>query len=218
MDPACTTETFKGMEVDDPLPGYFVEFAASPNVPRLHYQLAPSIRPLVLEEADFQRRQEVSFIEPDFQRWDEQGPIAPDHMLGGWNRNQARHAPIFLNHLNIWKNVANAPEEHQWTAVFEGDTVFRTDFHNVLADLRLELASGRLPPADVVTLGHCLNDDCASQHAVKSLSGRVTVVVSDMPVCSHAYLLSKRGAQILQEHALPIRDSSDSVPMLSLIK
>lgn len=210
---ACINGTLpQSGDFGDPLTAYFVEFAASPNVPRLHCQLAPSFQPLVLEEA-------FKSTEEDFQRWQDEGLIAWDHILGGWDRNPVKYASIYMNHLNIWRKIAEAPQESEhWTGVFEGDAVFRKDFHEVVRDLRGQLADGRLPHADIVYMGHCMNNDCAALGGVGSLVGGVSVIKSEQPVCSHAYLLSRRGAQVLVDNALPIQANNDDVPMRSLIR
>lgn len=190
------------------LDAYLIEFAESPNVDRMSCQLRPSMD-MTLEAA-------VKNTQEDFQNWMDQGLIARDHVLGGWNTSPVKYASVFMSHLNVWRKIAAAQEE-SWAGVFEGDTVLRDDFHEVLADLRFQLDTGALPAADIVYLGHCVNNDCATQEVLKTLVGDVSVVQSHMPVCSHAYLLSGRGAKILRDNAFPMRDQNDEIPMKSLV-
>lgn len=118
-----------------------------------------------------------------------------------------------LSHISLWKEVANNPEKNR-IAIFEddarthiqGDTIYKllSEFYNYLE-------INDIPEPDMLYLGKSL-DDCMSYEKVWG-----NVYKSKHPICLHAYIITKKGAQKLLQMA-PYNLAIDMVPIKAIKK
>lgn len=113
-----------------------------------------------------------------------------------------------LSHVCLWEDVANNPEKNR-IAIFEDDARTHVDgntVYNLLTDFYQHLEANNIPEPDMLYLGKAL-DDCLSYEKVWG-----HVYRSKSPLCLHAYIITKVGAQKLLSRA-PFRHAIDVVPI-----
>ena len=129
--------------------------------------------------------------------------------------NLLSHSEIgcLLSHVTLWKEVADNPEKNR-IAIFEddarthieGNTIYKllSGFYNYLHDNNIE-------EPDMLYLGKAL-DDCMNYEKVWG-----NVYKSKHPLCLHAYIITKRGAQKLLQMA-PYHLPIDMIPIKAIKK
>ena len=116
-----------------------------------------------------------------------------------------------LSHITLWENLVNDPSKNR-IAIFEDDARTHVDGNTVrrlLSDFYTYLSSNDIPEPDMLYLGKAL-DDCMSYEKVWG-----NIYKSLHPVCLHAYIITKRGAQILLNMA-PYNVPIDMVPIRAI--
>lgn len=118
-----------------------------------------------------------------------------------------------LSHVSLWKEVADNPEKNR-IAIFEddarthiqGDTIYKllSEFYNYLQ-------INDITEPDILYLGKSL-DDCMSYEKVWG-----NVYKSKHPLCLHAYIITKKGAQKLLKMA-PYHIAIDMIPIKAIKK
>lgn len=95
-----------------------------------------------------------------------------------------------ISHMELWRALAGSAEEA--TLVFEDDAKLCADWASRLSEVMAELD----PAVDAVFLGHCGETEGP---AWKTPDGRTSRVLrhSRMPRCTHAYLVTAKGARKL---------------------
>lgn len=129
--------------------------------------------------------------------------------------NLLSHSEIgcLLSHVSLWKEVADNPEKNR-IAIFEddarthiqGDTIYKllSEFYNYLETNGIE-------EPDMLYLGKAL-DDCINYEKVWG-----NVYKSRHPLCLHAYIITKKGAQKLLNMA-PYHLPIDMIPIKAIKK
>lgn len=116
-----------------------------------------------------------------------------------------------LSHVFLWERVANDPTLNR-IAIFEDDAHSHTDvltIHKLLYDLYKYFESTGIVEPDMLYLGKAL-DDCMSYERVWK-----NVYKSQHPLCLHAYIITKQGAQKLLGKA-PYDAPIDMVPIYEI--
>lgn len=113
-----------------------------------------------------------------------------------------------LSHVSLWEEVATNPDKHR-IAIFEDDARTHVDGNTIrelLADFYSHLTTNNIPEPDMLYLGKAL-DDCMSYEKVWG-----NVYTSKHPLCLHAYIITKSGAQKLLNMA-PYGLAIDMIPI-----
>lgn len=116
-----------------------------------------------------------------------------------------------LSHVNLWEEVANNPEK-QRIAIFEDDARSHIDGNTIrklLTDFYKYISDNNIPEPDMLYLGKAL-DDCMNY---KKIWGNV--YESHHPLCLHAYIITKQGAQKLLKIA-PYSLAIDMIPIKAI--
>lgn len=118
----------------------------------------------------------------------------------------------FLSHLSLWEKVANDPDINR-IAIFEDDARTHVDGNTVqklLTDFYAYLDANNIAEPDMLYLGKSL-DNCIEYEKVWN-----NVYRSKHPLCLHAYIITKLGAQKILDQA-PFCHAVDMIP-INLIK
>jgi GR25 family glycosyltransferase involved in LPS biosynthesis len=112
-----------------------------------------------------------------------------------------------LSHVTLWELVANDPNLHR-IAIFEDDA--RTQYNESLLNDNIQglytyLQENKIPEPEMLYLGKAL-DDCIQYKKVWN-----NVFYSERPLCFHAYIITKAGAQSLLKLA-PYNMPIDTIP------
>lgn len=113
-----------------------------------------------------------------------------------------------LSHVSLWDEVANNPEKNR-IAIFEDDARSHVDGSTVqkhIIDFYAYLEENNIPEPDILYLGKAL-DNCLAYKKVWN-----NVYRSKHPLCLHAYIINKLGAQKLLDKA-PFQDPIDVIPI-----
>ena len=113
-----------------------------------------------------------------------------------------------LSHVLLWEKVATTPELKR-IIIFEDDArthVEASTLYQLLTDFYAHLTQHNIEEPDMLYLGKAL-DDCMSYEKVWS-----NVYRSKHPLCLHAYIMTKKGAQKLLRLA-PYNIAIDLVPI-----
>jgi len=113
-----------------------------------------------------------------------------------------------LSHIALWEIVANDPDK-QRIAIFEDDArshISGTTINDLITGLYTYLEENDIPEPDMLYLGKAL-DDCMSYERVWN-----NVYKSRHPLCLHAYIITKQGAQKLLNMA-PFTRAIDIIPI-----
>ena len=116
-----------------------------------------------------------------------------------------------LSHVSLWEEVANNPNNHR-IAIFEDDARTHVDGNTIrqlLSDFYSHLRDNNIPEPDMLYLGKAL-DDCMNYEKVWG-----NVYVSKHPLCLHAYIITKSGAQKLLKMA-PYSLAIDMIPIKAI--
>jgi GR25 family glycosyltransferase involved in LPS biosynthesis len=116
-----------------------------------------------------------------------------------------------LSHVLLWEEVANNPEKNR-IAVFEDDARTHLDGNTVqklLHDFYAYLDENDIPEPDMLYLGKSL-DNCIDYEKIWG-----NVYRSKHPLCLHAYIITKQGAQKLINMA-PYMIAVDVVPIKAI--
>lgn len=112
-----------------------------------------------------------------------------------------------LSHISLWDKVANDPTLNR-IAIFEDDArthITGNTVINLLTEFYQNINENNVPEPDILYLGKCL-DNCITYEKVWN-----NVYKSSRPLCLHAYIITKKGAQRLLELG-PYISPIDSVP------
>ena len=118
-----------------------------------------------------------------------------------------------LSHMALWEEVATNPEKNR-IAIFEDDARTHTDgdtIYRLLTGLYDYLHQNNIPEPDILYLGKAL-DQCMNYERVWN-----NVYKSTHPLCLHAYIITKQGAQKLIGMA-PYSCPIDVVPIQGISK
>lgn len=118
-----------------------------------------------------------------------------------------------LSHVLLWEQVANDPTKNR-IAIFEDDARTYLEGNTVkqlIIDLYGHLSSNNIPEPDILYLGKAL-DNCLSYKKIWN-----NVYESHHPLCLHAYILTKRGAQEMLKMA-PYFLAIDMIPIKAIEK
>lgn len=118
-----------------------------------------------------------------------------------------------LSHVSLWESIANDPTKNR-VAIFEDDARTHLDGNTIqqlLTDFYTYLDNNNIPEPDMLYLGKAL-DDCMSYEKVWG-----NVYKSKHPLCLHAYIMTKQGAQKLLKTA-PYSKAIDVVPIKAIEK
>lgn len=112
-----------------------------------------------------------------------------------------------LSHVALWEQVATDPNLHR-IAIFEDDA--RTQYNETQLNEQIDglygyLQENKIPEPEMLYLGKAL-DDCAQYKKVLN-----NVYYSIRPLCFHAYIITKKGAQALLKLA-PYNMPIDTIP------
>ena len=116
-----------------------------------------------------------------------------------------------LSHVSLWEEVANNPSKHR-IAIFEDDARTHVDGNTIrqlLSDFYSHLKDNNISEPDMLYLGKAL-DDCMSYQKVWG-----NVYTSTHPLCLHAYIITKNGAQKLLNMA-PYSLAIDMIPIRAI--
>ena len=116
-----------------------------------------------------------------------------------------------LSHLSLWEEVANNPEKNR-IAIFEDDARTHVDGNTIrklLIDFYTYLDENDIPEPDMLYLGKSL-DNCMDYKKVWG-----NVYRSIHPLCLHAYIITKKGAQKLLDQA-PFVLAVDVIPIRAI--
>jgi GR25 family glycosyltransferase involved in LPS biosynthesis len=118
-----------------------------------------------------------------------------------------------LSHVILWEKVATDPTLNR-IAIFEDDARTHLDGTTVdrhVTELYQYLSQENIPEPDVLYLGKAL-DDCLNYEKVVG-----HVYRSVHPLCLHAYIITKKGAQRLLDMA-PYLEAIDIIPIRAIAK
>lgn len=113
-----------------------------------------------------------------------------------------------LSHVMLWEKVANTPGINR-IAIFEDDArthIEASTMYQLLSDFYAHLTQHNIEEPDMLYLGKAL-DDCMNYEKVWG-----NVYKSKHPLCLHAYIMTKKGAQKLLKLA-PYSLAIDMVPI-----
>lgn len=113
-----------------------------------------------------------------------------------------------LSHVMLWEKVANTPGLNR-IAIFEDDArthIEASTMYQLLTDFYAHLTQHNIEEPDMLYLGKAL-DDCMNYEKVWG-----NVYKSKHPLCLHAYIMTKKGAQKLLKLA-PYSLAIDMVPI-----
>lgn len=113
-----------------------------------------------------------------------------------------------LSHVLLWEKVANTPGLNR-IAIFEDDArthIEASTMYQLLSDFYAHLTQHNIEEPDMLYLGKAL-DDCMNYEKVWG-----NVYKSKHPLCLHAYIMTKKGAQKLLKLA-PYSLAIDMVPI-----
>lgn len=116
-----------------------------------------------------------------------------------------------LSHLKLWELVADNPDINR-IAIFEDDARTHLDGSTVLrllTEFYTYLKENNISEPDILYLGKSL-DNCVEYKKVWG-----NVYRSKHPLCLHAYIITKLGAQKLLDRA-PFQEPIDVVPIKSI--
>jgi len=116
-----------------------------------------------------------------------------------------------LSHVSLWQEVANNPSKHR-IAIFEDDARTHADGNTVrqlLIDFYAYLSLNNIDEPDILYLGKSL-DNCIDYEKVYG-----NIYRSQHPLCLHAYIITKSGAQKLLNRA-PFVLAIDMVPIKAI--
>ena len=116
-----------------------------------------------------------------------------------------------LSHVSLWEEVANNPDKNR-IAIFEDDArthISGDTFQTLLSDFYGYLKENNIPEPDMLYLGKAL-DDCMSYEKVWG-----NVYKTRHPLCLHAYIITKHGAQQLLEMS-PYFYAIDVIPIRAI--
>lgn len=116
-----------------------------------------------------------------------------------------------LSHVCLWEDVANNPDKNR-IAIFEDDARTHVDGNTVqrlLTEFYQYLIDNNIPEPDMLYLGKSL-DNCIDYEKVWG-----HVYRSKHPLCLHAYIITKQGAQKLIGRA-PYHHAIDVVPIKAI--
>lgn len=118
-----------------------------------------------------------------------------------------------LSHVSLWEKVANDETKNR-IAIFEDDARTHLDgdtAYKLLSGFYHHLETNNIPEPDMLYLGKAL-DNCMNYEKVWD-----NVYTSTHPLCLHAYIITKRGAQKLLAMA-PYGLAIDMIPIKAIEK
>jgi GR25 family glycosyltransferase involved in LPS biosynthesis len=118
-----------------------------------------------------------------------------------------------LSHVSLWEQLVNNPNMNR-IAIFEDDARTHLDgitIHKLLNDFYTYLSSNNISEPDMLYLGKAL-DDCMNYEKVWG-----NIYKSTHPLCLHAYIITKQGAQKLITQA-PYSLAIDMIPIKTIEK
>lgn len=131
--------------------------------------------------------------------------------LSGRNKQNSFSIACAMSHRRIWEDFLYSNNSH--ALVFEKDA-YPTK-NNVLNTVRYLIANYS-QNWDIINLGRC-KDFCLSTRNVSHFefdNNRFNIISSNAPSCTHAYLISKKGAEILRRWSIPYITSVDYLMQL----
>lgn len=129
------------------------------------------------------------------------------------NRMSPGELGCLLSHVFLWERIATDPSLNR-IAIFEDDARTHTDIitvNKLIFDLYEHLRINGMPEPDMLYLGKAL-DSCMTYERVWK-----NVYKSYHPLCLHAYIITKTGAQKLLQYA-PYDEVADIVPIKLISK
>lgn len=133
--------------------------------------------------------------------------------VGGLNWLSKTEIGCLLSHVTLWEEVATNPKINR-IAIFEDDARTHVDGNTVQKLLREfydYLESQKIPEPDMLYLGKSL-DDCINYEKVWG-----NIYKSRHPLCLHAYIINKQGAQKLLK-LIPYSYAVDIIPIKAIEK
>jgi len=118
-----------------------------------------------------------------------------------------------LSHVSLWEKVATDPHLHR-IIIFEDDARTHTEsttIRKLIADFYRYLENNNIPEPDMLYLGKSL-DYCINYEKVWG-----NIYKSTHPLCLHAYIMTKPGAQKLLAMA-PYSEAIDMIPIKAIEK
>lgn len=96
-----------------------------------------------------------------------------------------------MSHKNLWEKILNGNDEA--AIIFEDDCIPNIKYSNeeIISIIKEQYSNGIEGKYDIFYLGKCL--DMCNHHVKKSIN----VVRTYHPLCTHSYILTKKGAQVL---------------------
>jgi len=116
-----------------------------------------------------------------------------------------------LSHVSLWEEVATNPDKNR-IAIFEDDARTHLDGNTafkLLSGYYYHLEANNIPEPDMLYLGKAL-DDCMNYQKVWD-----NVYTSTHPLCLHAYIITKAGAQKLLD-MIPYGLAIDMIPIKAI--
>ncbi len=133
--------------------------------------------------------------------------------LSRWNFLRQSEVGCMFSHIMLWEKVATDPNLNS-ILIFEDDArshLSPKEVQNTLLDFYTYLDTNNISRPDMLYLGKALDACLEYQHVWNH------VYTSTHPLCLHAYIITKRGAQELLKFA-PYNKAIDLIPTHAINK